>query len=765
MKKTYLRLFLAILLGLIVSEVFAQTPETEPNNSFTDSGVLMVNANMITTITGNVNPSGDEGDGWHLPDGVAGSFTATWSDAVNVSIGAFSDPSRITNINGASLTSGVSFILPAGFYSILINGASSSTSYSVILSVPAVPTITTTWSGSWDNGVPTSSTNAIINSVYDIAVEGDITCAYLIYNAPIIATTSTSSITLTGDLSMNIGIGALTGGTLTFNGTSSQTVNNGAFTVDNLIINNTAGVTLNTTVNVKGALTLTAGTLASGGNLTLKSSGASAGNTATVDFSGSGSVSGNVNVERFLDGGTQAGYRYIATNVASQLISNVNDDVTLVGVGTTFSPGSGSGYTWNTTSPYPNAFFYNQSLVSGGTAGAGSLSGTSLNDAQFGWETPAGMASLSVGSGMALRIGGADATIGFTGTLQTADVALTLNHGGQTNSGWALLGNPFAATLDWDAVHTASDFSNLASDATIYLLDANGSYTGIYGTYNPSTNAEVGATKDIASGQAFFVEASSGGGSVTMKTSHTITADAQFFKTKATDWQGELRMKLADANGNEDELLLYFLEGADETKGLGDAPKFFEQTDGFPKLASQAYGQDLVMDCRQPVGSETQTFDLALKAGKAGAYTLKAAEIAQFRLGTEIMLEDLKEGMLIDLNQVSEYAFDLAKDELVENRFKIHLKNDRVTSIADDLAERGVSIFSTQNQVRIQFADLVSAKAQISIFDLQGRLILSKSNQSKLQADFELPNTIDRGIYIVKVENAKGVAIRKLYVD
>jgi hypothetical protein len=28
-----------------------------------------------------------------------------------------------------------------------------------------------------------------------------------------------------------------------------------------------------------------------------------------------------------------------------------------------------------------------------------------------------------------------------------------------------------------------------------------------------------------------------------------------------------------------------------------------------------------------------------------------------------------------------------------------------------------------------------------------------------------LPNTIDRGIYIVKVENAKGVATKKLYLE
>lgn len=625
------------------------------------------------------------------------------------------------------------------------------------------PSTTSTWTGStWSPSVPTSTDNAVINGAY-VPAFGSISCADLTINSGVTFTIPSGTITVAGDFDNNGTAFSQTGGTFIMNGSSAQTID-GANSFFNLTINNSAGVTLNSATDVNGVLALTAGTLASGGNLNLKSSGASAGNTATVDFSGSGSVSGNVTVERFMDGGAQAGYRYISTNVSGQTLASVNDDVTLVGLSTTFSPGSGAGYTWNTTSPYPNHFLYNQALISGGTAGAGSLNGQSLNNAQFGWETATSATPLNAGTGLALRIGGANATLDFTGTLQTANVPLTLNHGGQTNSGWALLGNPFAATLDWDAVHTASDATNLQNGGTIHLFNANGTYTGDYGSYNPTTDASIGGvSKNVASGQAFFTQVALGMTStVTMRTSHTLSTDAQFFKTKQTDWEGELRMKLIDAQGNEDEILLYFLDGMSKAKDAGDAKKFFEHANGFPKLVSQAYGQDLVMDCRQPIGSETQTFDLALKAGKAGAYILKASEIAQFRLGTEIMLEDSKEGTLIDLNQVSEYAFELDKDELAENRFKIHLKNDKITSLADDLAERGVSIFSTQNQVRIQFADLASAKSQISIFDLQGKLILAQSNQNKLEANLELPKS---GIYIVKVENAKGVATKKLYLE
>ncbi len=437
----------------------------------------------------------------------------------------------------------------------------------------------------------------------------------------------------------------------------------------------------------------------------------------------------------------------------------------MAGVGTRFSPGSGGGYTWNTANPYPNAFLYDESLISGGTAGVGSLNGQSLNNASFGWETPNNLNdALFVTTGIALRVG-SDETIEFTGDLRTADATRTLSHGGQSESGWHLVGNPFMATLDWNALY--EDASTSGVEPTAYIFDANSAYSGVYRGYNAATDAAVNdgganGVKNIAPGQAFFVRAMSGGGSLTYKTSHTLSSGTEFYRTTKNNWEGELRMKLADDNGNEDELLLYFIEGMSAEKDLGDATKFFEHADGFPKLASKAFGKELMMDCRAPIGTETQTFDLALKAGKAGNYNLKVSEIVQFPLETEIVLEDLETGIRIDINQVKEYEFELAKGELAENRFRIHLKNDRITSISEDLPETGISIFSHSNRIQINFTDLQSAKSNIAIYDLQGRLLLAESNQQKTELTFDLPKS---GIFIVKVENAKGILTRKVYVE
>lgn len=626
---------------------------------------------------------------------------------------------------------------------------------------------TTTWDGAtWSSANPTEDDEAIINGAYDVATNGNITCGNLIINTGQTLTMTSGTIHVACDFDNNGNAFIQTGGTVTFNGSTSQTIE-GSNTFKNITINNANGVLLNQTTNVTGVLTLTSGNLVSGGNLRLKSTSAGAGGTATVNFNG-GSVAGNVVQERFLDGATQSGWRYIAPAVFGQTIASINDDVTLNHLGSVFSPGTNvNTYVRTHSSPFPNIFHYDQSLVMSGTISAGSMTGQPFDDTEIGWEIPSATSdALSRGSAVALHIGSSDVTLDFTGVLQSTDVVLSLAHGGQTNSGWHLIGNPFTATLDWNAVYEDGDNSGV--DPTAYLFDATSTYSGTYASFNAVTDAGVnGGTKNIASGQGFFIQTTSGmTGDVTLKTSHTLSSDVQFNKTtNTTDWEGELRLKLADKQGNEDELLLYFVEGAHAAKDFGDATKFFGTAYGLPELASKAFDTPLLMDCRKPFGldDEIQSFNLAIKSGQKGLYTLKAATIAQFDVDTDIFLEDLQENILINLHEVPEYTFTMKEDETFEeNRFQVHVKVNRVTSIEDDLAARGLALFAHKQQVHIQFSNIESAKSQIIIYDLMGKLIHQQSNQHQLEINIPIQQ---RGIYLVKIKNSNGVTTKRIIIQ
>ena len=88
------------------------------------------------------------------------------------------------------------------------------------------------------------------------------------------------------------------GAALTLSGSSSQSVS-AAVTVPDLTLDNTNGAALNAAVDVSGTLTLAGGALTTNGNLTLRSTGESA--SARIAGSGSGTISGDVTAERFLE--------------------------------------------------------------------------------------------------------------------------------------------------------------------------------------------------------------------------------------------------------------------------------------------------------------------------------------------------------------------------------------------------------------------------------------------------------------------------------
>ena len=87
-------------------------------------------------------------------------------------------------------------------------------------------------------------------------------------------------------------------------------------TIRNLTISNAAGVSLLGPLNVTGIVNIQNGALASAGNLTLVSS---ASQTALIDGSGAGTVTGNVTMQRYLS--SAFGYKYISSPFQSATVN------------------------------------------------------------------------------------------------------------------------------------------------------------------------------------------------------------------------------------------------------------------------------------------------------------------------------------------------------------------------------------------------------------------------------------------------------------
>ena len=267
--------------------------------------------------------------------------------------------------------------------------------------------------------------------------------------------------------------------------------------VRNLSTTNANTVTLNGAETVMQVLTVaSAGNLVLNGKLLTLPSDASG--TALVVNRSTGIVQGNtVLMKRYIDPSVNSGlgYRHYSAPVRNSAVA----DLATAG----FAPVLNSDYNTSATpgraTPFPTVFGYDQNRVATTT--------NNLSAFNKGWYSPASTsAPLAVGQGYTVNLDAAQ-KVSFAGTLTTGTQAVPLartNGATAADGGWALVGNPYPAPLDWRLVTTA-DLANL--DGAMYVFESSSQYNGSYRAY---TNGVGGISPYIGSSQGFFVRVSSG---------------------------------------------------------------------------------------------------------------------------------------------------------------------------------------------------------------------------------------------------------------
>ncbi len=340
--------------------------------------------------------------------------------------------------------------------------------------------------------------------------------------------------------------------------------------------------------------------------------------------------------------------------------------------------------------------------------------------------------------------------------------------GGADDDDWNLVGNPYPSGLDFQSFY-ASNSANIGT--AIYLWDSDGNDSGGTSadyatmtsagvvTVNPNSGSVAGNAV-VASGQGFFVEALNNA-NITFANSHRSATNNVFFRTKGQMQRIWLSAKHENGSGNQ--ILIAFTENADEKSDMFDGKKRSESNtlSFYMPVSDFAKGVDSEKLAIQglPTLEEGRIVELGIEAKQAGKFTF-ALDKSEFSENQAIFLHDLLTDEMVDITKES-YSVELEKGDY-SDRFTLRFVGEKVTSISDDLAETGISIFSHSNQIQINFSDVQSAKSNIAIYDLQGRLLLAESNQQKTELTFDLPKS---GIFIVKVENAKGILTRKVYLD
>jgi len=597
------------------------------------------------------------------------------------------------------------------------------------------------------------------------------------------ATTGTTSssyvikgnITVNSGATFNFGQGTGTGSNITnitFSGVGkSITINSGAtfsqsntgsYTT-NYIIGAGANFTFNTNLNLAttnttstltvqplGTLIMAAGTtLTTNGKVTVQSDATGNGNIGNS----AGTISGTVIVKRYIPG--KRAFRFLAHPFTTALsLSSIKDTIDITGTG-----GAANGFTATTTNN-PSAFYYDPTA------------GNSATSPDPGWTAFANTTATSWNQYQGLRIlvrgtkgTGLDGnsytpsavTLVTNGTLNTSDQFIPLIKG--TNSGFNLIGNPYAASVDVSLTTRASNISS-----SFWVWDATAAGSNGRGAYvsQPFSTSYI-----LPSGAAFFATTSANSNNIiafTESCKSTATPVSLFGNTNSIFGNNTLQLRL-EQNGDFYDRIIVLFDKANSTKGTdwNDADKLVNPDANLATVNTD--NKQLSIDARPYDNSLNIPLYLNISQPVIGNgkfnFTLPDFDLTS---GRNLYLFDKLNNSYTLLTKGASYPFEVSTSDSATqfNRFTLTANAKVNLPIASTDNQLHVSLINNISSLQVVINANQNENTAVRLFDFNGKQlqqqVLGKISNSSSQLDI---SSLAHGLYVVEVTNGNEKAIIK----
>lgn len=480
-------------------------------------------------------------------------------------------------------------------------------------------------------------------------------------------------------------------GNLVFMG-GEQQVLEGNGTIDNLVINSSNNVTIATgsqnNIGVIKTLDVQQGTLITNDNLTLKSSNSFTARLLPITI---GNIAGEVTVERFIP--AKRAWRAIATPLKGNTNNSIfynwqNNDSIIANRGIEI---------WH-PSPIGNV---DPSLANSGLAIGGGASMLTYNN---GWQAVNNTNTTELfnnngskgfmtfvtgpyqnGNGNILGNNSTETVLAAKGNLITG----THSVNNLTSTQFHLVGNPYASTIDFALLQR----TNLQNRFWIWDPNRIGANSvGGYILFDVNTQTTVPATPAgsynnytslIQSGQAFFVYAENGLGSIQFNEQNkTTNANDVVFRNANTNLQKlniGLYRHINQTPQFSDGITAVFDDNGDDSVSSKDALKLLNGADN---ISFSRYGTLLMLE-RRPLITNTDTLHINIAQTINTTYELRIkGEQLNTNLTAVLLDAYLNTSTVINLIGETVYVFDVTADVASKgNRFKIAFKQTSVLSL------------------------------------------------------------------------------------
>ncbi len=570
----------------------------------------------------------------------------------------------------------------------------------------------------------------------------------------------------TGPIMVNYGtLNLYASSTLNFTGYYSQLLNSGTlnvgpsstlnFTGSNSGLTNSSVLNLGPTAVLN--LNSSTGYVNNTGTFTLQSNSAS---TATIGkITAGAALTGTFNVQRYFKTGTALttrNYRslssavYTTTGVYNLAYLNAKSG-SLAGVFVAGPGGAANGFTVANATPtvdiyQENVAFSNAGFNAGNFKGLSNITGTTLSYYKDASGT-VGTTVLPIGNGFLLYYCGNNISdISSTSALNkqfrvggnyiAPDTAVTtqigsLNQGSipvklwysnttttlsKTNTGYALVGNPYASSIDWDTYSATSSSAGIYApnvSSTIYVFNYSSKNYGVYQAGALGGTGTNNATHIIASGQGFFIQAvnaSSAASSLTFNESAKTNTQPNaiglpsYLLLSASQQKASplLRIKLAKDSVNTDDIMIFF----DPTSKNGYEPYWdIDRVDGMGNVSTLgSYPSDstklLAINHMHSIDSTTRVKLYVNVSNSTDIDSLTGSGFESLDPRYDVWLIDHYKKDSLFFNRYKRYLFNINNSDTASygaNRFEIvfHRNNGlvyRLLSFTASMVKAGVQL-------------------------------------------------------------------------
>ena len=357
--------------------------------------------------------------------------------------------------------------------------------------------------------------------------------------------------------------------------------------------------------------------------------------------------------------------------------------------------------------------------------------------------------------------------LNFTGSIVSTDVLDVSISDAVAGFAWNLIGNPYPSYIDFDTFFQANkdEFNSSGPFQAIYGYD--GDASDGWTVWNQATIDEGSLVELIAPGQGFFVKAKSGGGSVDFTTAMRVSGSSDDFILNRSSANNAVLCKLNLANTN-DKLAstdVFFIEGT--TRGLDngyDAGLYYGNEAEFSiysNLVEENSGLDLAIQTLPFIDLSDAVIPLGINAAGGVQLSIGIDDVSTLPGNINVYLEDATTNTQILLND-SNYIFTPIDDLSGVGRFFLRFSSS-VLAVAT-INWDNLVIYASSSPREVIISGNLSGATSVNLYDIQGRLIISKALDESSAFNTLDASTVTSGVYIVKVFNKNEVKTKKLII-